>query len=55
MLKNDVAVTRLDPLSNWNPRWLPANMNASYIDDFDIEAGFTACNSATVRCGCRPA
>jgi sugar phosphate isomerase/epimerase len=36
--ENDVAITRLDPLSNWNPRWLPANMDASYIDDFDIEA-----------------
>lgn len=36
--ENDVAITRLDPLSNWNPRWLPTNMDASYIDDFDIEA-----------------
>lgn len=36
--ENNVAITRLDPLSNWNPRWLPANMDASYIDDFDIEA-----------------
>jgi sugar phosphate isomerase/epimerase len=35
---SDVAITRLDPLSNWNPRWLPANMDASYIDDFDIAA-----------------
>jgi sugar phosphate isomerase/epimerase len=36
--ENGVAITRLDPLSNWNPRWLPTNMDASYIDDFDIEA-----------------
>jgi sugar phosphate isomerase/epimerase len=36
--ENDVAVTRLDPLSNWNPRWLPTNMGASYINDFDIGA-----------------
>jgi sugar phosphate isomerase/epimerase len=36
--ENDVAITRLDPLSNWNPRWLPTNMDASYIDGFDIEA-----------------
>jgi sugar phosphate isomerase/epimerase len=36
--ENDVAITRLDPLSNWNPRWLPTNMDASYIDNFDIEA-----------------
>ena len=36
--ENDVAITRLDPLSNWNPRWLPTNMDASYIDDFDIAA-----------------
>jgi len=33
-----VAITRLDPLSNWNPRWLPTNMDAAYIDGFDIEA-----------------
>ena len=33
-----VAITRLDPLSNWNPRWLPVNMDAAYIDGFDIEA-----------------
>ncbi|MGN6174089.1 MAG: sugar phosphate isomerase/epimerase family protein [Streptosporangiaceae bacterium] len=37
--ENGVAITRLDPLSNWNPRWLPTNMDASYIDGFDIEAG----------------
>ena len=36
--ENDVAITRLDPLSNWNPRWPPTNMDASYIDGFDIEA-----------------
>jgi len=36
--ENDVAITRLDPLSNWNPRWLPVNMDASYIDGFDIGA-----------------
>lgn len=36
--ENDVAITRLDPLSNWNPRWLPTNMDASYIDNFDIGA-----------------
>lgn len=36
--ESDVALTRLDPLSNWNPRWLPTNMDASYIDGFDIEA-----------------
>ena len=36
--ENGVALTRLDPLSNWNPRWLPANMDTSYIDGFDIGA-----------------
>jgi sugar phosphate isomerase/epimerase len=36
--ENEVALTRLDPLSNWNPRWLPTNMDASYIDNFDIGA-----------------
>jgi sugar phosphate isomerase/epimerase len=36
--ENDVAITRLDPLSNWNPRWLPANMDAAYIDGFNMEA-----------------
>jgi sugar phosphate isomerase/epimerase len=36
--ENEVAITRLDPLSNWNPRWVPANMDASYVDGFDIEA-----------------
>jgi sugar phosphate isomerase/epimerase len=36
--ENDVAITRLDPLSNWNPRWLPVNMDASYIDNFDMGA-----------------
>ena len=36
--ENGVALTRLDPLSNWNPRWLPTNMDTSYIDGFDIGA-----------------
>ncbi len=36
--ENGVAMTRLDPLSNWNPRWLPTNMDAAYIDGFDIGA-----------------
>jgi sugar phosphate isomerase/epimerase len=36
--ENGVAMTRLDPLSNWNPRWLPTNMDPSYIDNFDIGA-----------------
>ena len=36
--ENEVAITRLDPLSNWNPRWLPTNMDASYIDGFDMAA-----------------
>jgi sugar phosphate isomerase/epimerase len=36
--ESEVALTRLDPLSNWNPRWLPSNMDASYIDGFDMEA-----------------
>lgn len=36
--ENGVAITRLDPLSNWNPRWLPTNMDAAYIDGFDMEA-----------------
>jgi sugar phosphate isomerase/epimerase len=49
--ENDVAITRLDPLSNWNPRWLPANMDASYIDDFDIEATefFELCGQLGIR------
>ncbi|WP_180735438.1 sugar phosphate isomerase/epimerase [Paraburkholderia sp. PGU19] len=33
-----VRITRLDPLSNWNPHWLPTNMDASYIRDFSIPA-----------------
>ena len=36
--ENGVALTRLDPLSNWNPHWLPTNMDASYVDGFDIGA-----------------
>ncbi|MEU2358984.1 sugar phosphate isomerase/epimerase [Streptomyces misionensis] len=36
--ENEVALTRLDPLSNWNPRWLPTNMDAAYIEGFDIGA-----------------
>lgn len=32
-----VSITRLDPLSNWNPRWLPQNMDDQYIRDFDID------------------
>ena len=49
--ENDVAITRLDPLSNWNPRWLPTNMDASYIDDFDIEATefFDLCEQLGIR------
>jgi sugar phosphate isomerase/epimerase len=51
---DDVAMTRLDPLSNWNPRWLPTNMDAAYIDGFDIgtaeffelcgQLGITSCS-----------
>ncbi|CAE6858479.1 sugar phosphate isomerase/epimerase family protein [Paraburkholderia nemoris] len=33
-----VRITRLDPLSNWNPHWLPTNMDAEYIRDFNIPA-----------------
>jgi len=49
--ENDVAITRLDPLSNWNPRWLPTNMDASYIDGFDIEATefFELCEQLGIR------
>jgi len=49
--ENGVALTRLDPLSNWNPRWLPANMDASYIDGFDIEATefFELCQQLGIR------
>ena len=49
--ENDVAITRLDPLSNWNPRWLPTNMDPSYIDDFDIEATefFELCEQLGIR------
>jgi len=61
-----VALTRLDPLSNWNPRWLPTNMDASYIDGFDIGAaeffelcgklGITSCSlNATFADGIYPA
>jgi sugar phosphate isomerase/epimerase len=63
---NEVAITRLDPLSNWNPRWLPTNMDASYIDNFDIGAteffdlcaqlGITYCSlNATFADGIYPA
>src|SRR6185437_14966033 len=46
-----VAITRLDPLSNWNPRWLPTNMDAAYIDGFDIEAAefFELCGQLGIR------
>jgi sugar phosphate isomerase/epimerase len=49
--ENDVAITRLDPLSNWNPCWLPTNMDGSYIDDFDIEATefFELCEQLGIR------
>ncbi len=49
--ENDVAITRLDPLSNWNPRWLPVNMDASYIDGFDIGATefFELCGQLGIR------
>lgn len=33
-----VRITRLDPLSNWNPHWLPTNMDAKYVADFNIPA-----------------
>jgi sugar phosphate isomerase/epimerase len=63
---DDVAMTRLDPLSNWNPRWLPTNMDAAYIDGFDIGAaeffelcgqlGITSCSlNATFADGIYPA
>lgn len=49
--ESDVAITRLDPLSNWNPRWLPTNMDASYIDGFDIEAAefFELCEQLGIK------
>jgi len=49
--EDGVAITRLDPLSNWNPRWLPVNMDASYIDGFDIEAAefFELCGQLGIR------
>ena len=49
--EHGVAITRLDPLSNWNPRWLPTNMDASYIDGFDIGATefFELCRQLGVR------
>jgi sugar phosphate isomerase/epimerase len=49
--ENGVAITRLDPLSNWNPRWLPTNMDASYIDNFDIGAAefFELCGQLGIR------
>ena len=49
--ESNVAITRLDPLSNWNPRWLPTNMDASYIDDFDIEASefFELCQQLGIK------
>ena len=52
--ENDVAITRLDPLSNWNPRWVPANMDASYIDDFDIGAAefFELCEQPGIKYCC---
>jgi sugar phosphate isomerase/epimerase len=51
--ENGVAITRLDPLSNWNPRWLPVNMDASYIDGFDIGAAefFELCQQLGIRYG----
>lgn len=33
-----VRITRLDPLSNWNPHWLPDNMDPVYVRDFNITA-----------------
>jgi sugar phosphate isomerase/epimerase len=55
--ENDVAITRLDPLSNWNPRWLPTNMAPSYIDGFDIEATefFELCEHLGIAAGQAPA
>ena len=49
--EDGVAITRLDPLSNWNPRWLPTNMDASYVDGFDIEAAefFELCGQLGIR------
>jgi sugar phosphate isomerase/epimerase len=46
-----VALTRLDPLSNWNPRWVPTNMDAAYIDGFDIAATefFELCAQLGIR------
>ena len=34
-----VRITRLDPLSHWNPHWLPDNMDDAYVQGFNIEAG----------------
>lgn len=33
---HDVTIVRVDPLTNWNPDWLPANMGPDYIAEFDI-------------------
>jgi sugar phosphate isomerase/epimerase len=33
---HDVRIVRVDPLTNWNPVWLPTNMDANYIEEFDI-------------------
>lgn len=50
--EHGVAITRLDPLSNWNPRWLPTNMDASYIDGFGIGAAefFELCEQLGITC-----
>ncbi|OJH40663.1 hypothetical protein BON30_06865 [Cystobacter ferrugineus] len=46
-----VEITRLDPLSNWNPLWLPTNMDAQYVRDFDISASqfFEICEALRIR------
>jgi len=46
-----IGICRLDPLTNWNPHWLPDNMEAGYIAGHDISAErfFAMCEQFGVR------
>jgi sugar phosphate isomerase/epimerase len=33
-----ISITRLDPLSAWNPNWIPNNVDNDYLERFDIAA-----------------